>query len=149
MRYRHIAIFVPELYSAEGYYREIFQLDVIVREARVGRGLEEWAQLPRDKGWADAEAAGIEMGMVALGRDDFVLALFTGEPSPVQVYAIGVVVTEAEMAGVASRLPDDTRILGSEPNWLDFIDRHQFHWQLATGSEFRGSGDRNGLWLNV
>ena len=53
------------------------------------------------------------------------------------------------MAGVVSRLPDDTRILGSEPYWLDFIDRHLLHWQLATGSEFRGSGDRNGLWLNV
>ena len=89
------------------------------------------------------------MGMVALGRDDFVLALFTGEPSPGQVYAIGMDVTEAEMDGVVSRLPDDTRILGSGPAWLEFIDRHLFHWQLATGSEFRGSGDRNGLWLNA
>lgn len=87
MRYRHIAIFVPELHSAEGYYREIFQLDVIGRP--VDSGFEEWAQLPRHKGWADAEAAGIEMGMVALGRDDFILALFTGEPSPGQVYASG------------------------------------------------------------
>ena len=59
MRYRHIAIFVPELQSAEVYYGEIFGLDVIVREGPVGPGSEEWAQLPRDKGWADAEAAGI------------------------------------------------------------------------------------------
>lgn len=89
------------------------------------------------------------MGMVGLGRDDFVLALFAGDPSPGQVHVFGVVMTEAEMAGVASRLPDDTKILGSGPNWLDFIDRHVLHWQLATGSEFRGSGDRDGLWLKV
>jgi catechol 2,3-dioxygenase-like lactoylglutathione lyase family enzyme len=99
MRYRHLAIFVPELRSAEAYYREVFNLDVIVREAPPpGRRFNEWGQLPLDKGWVDAEAAGIEIGMVGLGRDDFVLALFPGEPSPGQVYAIGVVVNEAEIA---------------------------------------------------
>jgi len=38
-------------------------------------GQEDWATLPLDKGWEDAEAVGTELSMIALRRDDFVLAL--------------------------------------------------------------------------
>ena len=50
MRYRHLAIFVPELRGAEAYYREIFHLDVIVREARAPGSFDEWGQAPARQG---------------------------------------------------------------------------------------------------
>lgn len=150
MRYQHLAVFVPELHSAEAYYRELFDLAVILREAPIpGAGSDDWAQLPPDKGWADAEAAGVEIGMVALGRDDFVLALFPGQPSSGQVFAVGVVMTESQIAGVRSRLTEDEEVRAFEPGWLDFVDRHRLHWQLASTGRFVGSGDAVGRWLEV
>jgi catechol 2,3-dioxygenase-like lactoylglutathione lyase family enzyme len=149
MRLRHLAIHVPDLRSAEAYYLEIFDLAVTVREgARARGGPGDWAQLPPDKGWAHADAAGIEIGMIALARDEFVLALFPGQPSPGQVFAVGVVMSEMGIADVASRIPDDTLVLASEPTWLEFIDRHQLHWQLTPSTRFVGAGDSADRWLD-
>ncbi len=86
--------------------------------------------------------------MVALGSDDFVLVLFLGQPSPSQVFAVGVVTNKEEIAGVRSRLSDDDQVLSSKPGWLDFVDRYQLHWQLASSPNFVGSGDIADRWLD-
>jgi catechol 2,3-dioxygenase-like lactoylglutathione lyase family enzyme len=150
MRYRHLAIHVPDLRTAEAYYCGLFDLAIMFREARVSDGGDhDWAQLRPGQGWAEAEAAGVEIGMVALGSDDFVLALFPDEPSPGQVFAVGVVTTEEKIAGVRSRLTDNDQVLSSEPGWLDFVDSYQLHWQLASSPEFVGSGDVADRWLDL
>ena len=73
---RHIALFVPDLRSAERYYRSIFDMELVGRETELADG--QWYTLPFDKGWGEAEAAGIELGMVFLRKDDFGLGLFRG-----------------------------------------------------------------------
>ena len=77
---RHIALFVPDLRAAESYYQSIFDMEIIGREAELADG--EWYTLPFDKGWDEAEAAGVELGMVALRKDEFGLALFRGDAPP-------------------------------------------------------------------
>ena len=74
---RHIALVVPDLKAAEANYQPLFEMQLIGREAQLGDGL--WYTLPFDKNWEDAEAAGIESGMLALRSGAFVLALFQGE----------------------------------------------------------------------
>jgi catechol 2,3-dioxygenase-like lactoylglutathione lyase family enzyme len=150
VQYRHLAIHVPDLRAAEAYYCELFDLAVMFREVPIpDGGADNWAQIRPGKGWNEAEEAGFEIGMVALGREALVLALFPGEPSPGQVFAVGVSVTEEEIAGVREGLPDDTQILSSEPGWLDFVDRYRLHWQLAASSRFVGSGDAAERWLDI
>ncbi len=149
MRYRHLAIHVPDLRAAEAYYCGLFDLEVMFREAQGTDGADDWVQLRPRQGWAEAEKAGVDIGMIAVGGDDFVLALFPGQPSPGQVFAVGVVMTEEEIAGVRSRLSSDARVVSSEPGWLDFVDRYQLHWQLAYSPEFVGSGDAAGRWLDA
>ena len=70
---RHIALIVPDLRAAEAYYQRLFEMALIGREAKLGDG--RWHTLPFDKSWEDAEAAGIELGMLALRKGEFVLAL--------------------------------------------------------------------------
>ena len=65
---RHIALFVPDLRTAEHCYQSIFDMELIGREAELADGL--WYSLPFDKDWDEAEAAGIELGMVGLRKDD-------------------------------------------------------------------------------
>lgn len=62
-----------DLRDAEDFYKRIFSMDLLFRGGKLGQ--EDWATLPLDKGWEDAEAVGTELSMIALRRDDFVLAL--------------------------------------------------------------------------
>lgn len=65
---RHIALFAPDLRSAEHYYQSVFDMKLIGREAELSDGL--WYTLPFDKGWDEAEAAGIELSTATLKTTD-------------------------------------------------------------------------------
>lgn len=145
---RHIALFVPDLRSAESYYRSIFDMELVGREAELPDG--EWYTLPFEKGWDEAGAAGIELGMLALRKDEFGLALFRGDASPGQVYVIGLRMPVEEIARVRARLPGDTQVLEDEPNYLEFRDPYQITWQIMfPGSEFSTSGVIANRWLKL
>jgi catechol 2,3-dioxygenase-like lactoylglutathione lyase family enzyme len=145
---RHIAIFVPDLRQAEAYYQSLFDMELIGREAEMEDGL--WYSLPFDKGWEDARAAGIELGMLALRKGRIVLALFAGDAAPGQIYAIGITLPLEEIAGIRSRLPSDAEVEMDEPGSLGFRDPYQIIWQISVpGTEFRTSGDYAGRWLEL
>ncbi len=145
---RHIAIVVPDLRQAEAYYQTLFDMELIGREAEMEDGL--WYSLPLDKGWDDVQAAGIELGMLALRKGHIVLALFLGEATPGQIYAIGLTLPPEEIARIRSRLPSDAEVWMDEPNSLGFRDLNQIIWQISVpGREFRTSGDYAGRWLEL
>ena len=145
---RHIALFVPDLRSAEHYYRSIFDMQLVGREAELADGL--WYSLPVDKGWEEAEAAGIELGMLALRKDEFGLALFRGDAPPGQVYVIGLRMPMEEIARVRARLPGNTQVLEDNPHYLEFCDPYQITWQIMfPGSEFSTAGVFANRWLKL
>ncbi len=145
---RHIAMFVPDLRSAEHYYQSVFDMELIGREAELSDGL--WYTLPFDKGWDEAEAAGIELGMLALRKDEFGLALFRGDALPGQVNVIGLKMPMEEIARVRARLPEGTQISEDAPDYLEFRDPYQITWQiLLPESKFRTAGDFANRWLKL
>ena len=144
--YRHVAMVVPDLRAAEEYYRSVFDMELIGREAPQPDGL--WYTLPFDKDWDDAAAAGVTLAMVALRKDQFVLALFQGEAAPGQVVFVGLSMPADDIAGVRSRLPQGAP--EGPPDWLEFTDPYGITWQLSKpGNEFRTSGDWAGRWLTL
>jgi catechol 2,3-dioxygenase-like lactoylglutathione lyase family enzyme len=146
--FRHIALIVPDLRAAEEYYQSIFDMESIGREAELADGL--WYTLPFDKGWDEAEAAGIELGMLALRKDHFVLALFKGNVPPGQVSFIGLKMPPDEIARVKTRLPKDAEINDNGPDYLEFRDPYQIVWQISVPeSEFRTSGEIANRWLKL
>jgi catechol 2,3-dioxygenase-like lactoylglutathione lyase family enzyme len=151
MRTKHVALHVPDLELAEQYYRHVFDLDVVTREALTGGSVADddtWAQLPPTATWEDARLAGIEIQMVGLRRGDLLLALFPGHPQPGTVFLIAVAATVDEIASVRNRLPDDTAIEVDQEDALTFLDPSGFRWQVC-GPGFSGPGDRHGRWLQV
>ena len=145
---RHIAVVVPNLRSAERYYQSVFDMELIGREAELSDGL--WYTLPFDKGWDEAEAAGIEPGMLALRKDEFVLALFRGDAPLGQIYAIGLTMLTEEMTRIRVRLPEDTQVSEDAPDSLEFRDPYQIMWQISVpGDEFRTAGDFANRWLKL
>jgi catechol 2,3-dioxygenase-like lactoylglutathione lyase family enzyme len=145
---RHIAMVVPDLREAEEYYRTLFGMELIGREAELEDG--QWYTLPRNKDWDDAESAGIEIGMLALRTGDIVLAFFPGPESPGQVYAIGLAMDRQQVAGVRNRLPAEAEVLMDHPEQFNFRDRYGISWQLVPpGQEFLMNGDASGRWLQL
>lgn len=146
---RYIALFVHDLRAAEDFYRRFFEMELLFREGRVDG---EWATLPADKGWDDAEAAGVELGMVALRREEFVLPLFQGAPAPGTVYeiCIGLPVQEIEIA--CARLTIEGLSPGRhvEGRLLQFNDPFGYRWSLTPPrAPFLGSAEIAGRWLEV
>lgn len=146
----HVAITVPDLQEAEAYYQALFEMESVTRE-RLGPDGD--AQLPKDKDWADALAAGVTIQMVALRVGDLVLALFD-EASPMiraldlpqyRPLFVGVEMPEAQIARVRERLRDEAWDDGSG----GFRDRYGIGWQLSPKRTFLGSGDRGGTWLRT
>ena len=145
---RHIAVFVPNLRSAEHYYQSVFDMELVGREAELSDGL--WYTLPFDRGWDEAEAAGIELGMLALRKDEFCLALFRGDARPGQVNVIGLRMPIEEIAKVRARLPQGTQISEAAPDYVEFRDPYQITWQIMLPtSKFRTAGDFANRWLKL
>lgn len=146
----HIAISVPDLEVAEKYYRNLFRMEVITREANTPEGD---AQLPHNKTWADAKTAGIDLYMLALRRDEFVLAMFTedaasamGFSPPARPLFVGLRMEESEIGEIKARLGPDE--MWDECN-QGFTDRYGIVWQMRSGGEFIGNGDSRGRWLEL
>jgi catechol 2,3-dioxygenase-like lactoylglutathione lyase family enzyme len=148
-RLTHVAITVPDLEAAEIYYRDLFAMDVITREAATSDGD---AQLPLDKGWADARRAHVELYMVALRRGTFVLALFDEsspavdrDATPFRPLFVGLLMSPDEIAKVQTAPGDD----GGWRESGEFRDRYGIIWQLSPFDRFVGAGERAGKWLAV
>jgi catechol 2,3-dioxygenase-like lactoylglutathione lyase family enzyme len=145
---RHIALFVPDLLTAEQHYQSIFDMELIGREAELEGGL--WYTLPFDKGWDDAEEAGIKLDMLALRKDEFGLALFRGDAPAGQVNVIGLRMPLEEIARVRARLPGNTQVLEDEPDYLEFRDPYQITWQIMLPeSKFSTAGIFANRWLKL
>jgi catechol 2,3-dioxygenase-like lactoylglutathione lyase family enzyme len=145
----HIAIIVPDLREAETFYQHVFGMKLLFREAELDDN--RWYTLPSDKGWDDAEGAGIELGMLALKRDAFVLALFQGKTVPEDtVLEIGVRMAAEEIVAVHDRLPDVVELVKHEYGDLMFRDPFGYLWHVwPEGEDFQSNGQSGGRWLEV
>ncbi len=147
VRVKYVALFVPDLRAAEAFYAGVFGLALRLREAEVD-GV--WRTLPPGKDWADAEAAGIELRMVALERDGFVLALFRGSPAPGTLHELSIGLAPEELATLRERLPASADVFEERPDCVRFRDPFGFRWQVqAPDAEFRSSGEIAGRWLEL
>lgn len=143
-----LALYVSNLQQAEAYYCELFEMEVITREAPQSDG--NWYALPADKNWSDVEQAGIKLFMLALRRDDFVLALFQGKPAVGQIFAVGLSMSVEEMEAVKGRVPADDVVQYEAGQMLHFRDAYKNVWQIyTTPYRFRGTGEAAGHWLDL
>ncbi len=145
--FRHLAVFVSDLRRAEQYYQDLFRMELIGREAE-GEDGETYA-LPPNRGWEEAEEAGIQLSLVALRRDEVILALFRGQAGHDQVYAVGLVMDKADMAEVRARFGRDASLAADEQAYLEFVDPFGLRWQISTDRRFRTAGEIAGRWLAV
>lgn len=145
---RHIALVVPDIQEAEQCYQELFDMELIGREAELDDG--HWYTLPHDKGWREAEAAGRELGMCALRKGHVVLAFFPGPHPTGQVFAIGLAMPQDLVAAVKDLLPVNTEVILDHPEQFNYRDQYGISWQLVpAGKDFLMNGETAGRWLGI
>jgi len=144
---KYVALYVPDLERAESLYSRAFAMELLFRESeREG----EWWTLRAETGWGDVRAAGVEVHMVALRRDDLVLALFAGAPARGSVHEICLGLEADEVDGLGSNLDEAVTILERSPGFVRFEDPFGFRWVVQDpGASFRSSGAIAGRWLDV
>jgi catechol 2,3-dioxygenase-like lactoylglutathione lyase family enzyme len=143
----YLALYVPDLQAAEDFYRRVFGVDVLFRETeRDG----EWWTLPAETAWHEAVAADIEVGMVALRRGSFVLALFPGTPQRGAVHEVSIGLGADEIDSLRAHPPDGLHLLEQSNRFMRFEDPFGFRWVLQPpDAEFRSSGAIANRWLDV
>ena len=146
---RHIALFVSDLREAESFFQQVFDMELLMRETVLDDQL--WYTLPIDKSWEDAATAGIELNMIALKRDEFILALFQGNPTPVgTVLEIGVSMELEAIEAVQKRLPETATVVEHEYGDFMFVDPYGYLWHLwPAGVPFQSNGETSGRWLEL
>jgi catechol 2,3-dioxygenase-like lactoylglutathione lyase family enzyme len=144
---KYLALYVPDLQAAEDFYRRVFGVEVLFRETeREG----EWWTLPAETAWDEAVAAGIEVGMVALRREGFVLALFPGTPQRGAVHEVSIGLGADEIDSLRAHPPDGLHLLEQSNRFMRFEDPFGFRWVLQPpDAEFRSSGAIANRWLDV
>ena len=144
---RYLALCVPELRPAEAFYCSALGMDVLFRETeRSG----EWWTLPADQGWEEAGAAGVEVGMVALRRDELVLALFPGAPGPGTVHEICLGLEPEDVDRLRGRLPAAAEVVEQRHGFVRFVDPFGFRWVVQDlRLAFRSSGEIAGRRLEL
>ena len=72
----HLVILVDDVPEDEAYYRELFDMEVLLREGVLD---DESGTVPEGMEWEEALSAGVSPSMSFLGRDEFNLAVATTE----------------------------------------------------------------------
>lgn len=128
----HLALRVGDLQKAEASYSNLFGLEVAFREAKTSDG---WRTLPQDKSWADAQAAGIELDMVMLHREGFVLALAKTDTPAIGgiLDHIGLQVDEEELVRLRKQAANlGYELLIDNPETFVFEDSFRVRWEITT-----------------
>ena len=144
-RCRYVALYVPDLEEAEVFYRGAFDMSVLFRESERE---DAWYTLRNDLAWSDFRSRGVRVDMIALEREDLVLALFRGDPRPGAVFELSVGVEPTEIDAIRARLSEEATVEEHREGWLRFIDPFGFRWAVADVTRpFTSSGEMAGRWL--
>ncbi len=152
MAYRaidHVALRVATLRDAESFYRTLFGLGVLFREASVADG---WRTLPAGAEWDDALAAGIDLGLSMLARDGFKLALTAADAAPGAGHLdhVNVEVDGPDLERLRADAPAlGCRLAVDRPHVIVIDDPFGVRWEISLPGLTLSTGERTGAWLDI
>lgn len=143
----HFGISVPNPVRAAKFYCALFEMEVVVREARIREG---YATVPPDFGPDEIAKYNLEIGMVALKSDRFVLSLQEkgGKDITILEHA-AIVIPEPAYTRVRKRVAGDTfYILRESPGRFVFVDRFRMTWEITDQDVLLTAYDTTGFRIN-
>lgn len=126
----HVVLLVDDVPDGESYYQELFDLDVLFREASLAG---EPGTVPDHVTWTEAIDEGVTPLMSFLGRDEFFMAVAgaNGQEGTGRLEQIALAVDDEAF----ERITERAESLGCEveenaPHHRIFVDRNDVEWEL-------------------
>lgn len=126
----HVVLLVDDVPDGESYYRELFNIDVLFREAALD---DEPGTVPEDVTWEEALERGVRPYMSFLGRDEFYMAVASadGQRGTGRLDHIALAVDDDAFDEIPERADSlDCHVDQNAPHHRTFIDRYDVEWEL-------------------
>ncbi|USZ72228.1 VOC family protein [Natronosalvus halobius] len=126
----HFVLLVDDVPDGESYYKELFDLEVLFREAALDG---EPGIVPEDVSWDEALDRGVTPYMSFLGRDEFYVAVggASDQQGTGRLDHIALAVDEEAFDAITDRanaLRCDVE--ENAPHHQVFLDRYDIEWEL-------------------
>lgn len=126
----HLVLLVDDVPNGESYYRELFDLTVLFREAALDG---EPGTVPEEVSWDEALDGGVTPYMSFLGRDEFYVAVASaeGQQGTGRLDHIALAVDEEAFDVITERADSlGCDVEENAPHHRVFLDRYNVKWEL-------------------
>ncbi|SEP12951.1 hypothetical protein SAMN04487948_11581 [Halogranum amylolyticum] len=126
----HLVLLVDDVPDGESYYKELFDLGILFREAAFDG---ERGTVPDDVSWNEALQKGVTPYMSFLGRDGFYLAVAgaSGQQGTGRLDHIALAVDERAFDTITERADAlGCNVEENAPHHRVFLDRYDVEWEL-------------------
>lgn len=126
----HLVLMVDSVPDGESYYRELFDLEVLFREAALEG---EPGTVPEEVTWEEALDSGATPSMSFLGRDEFYVAVagVGGRAGTGRVDHIALAVDDEALDAITQRATSlGCDVEENAPHHRVFVDEYDVEWEL-------------------
>ncbi|WP_336361775.1 VOC family protein [Haladaptatus sp. ZSTT2] len=126
----HLVLLVDDVPGGESYYKELFDLELLFREAALDG---EPGTVPDDLSWDEALREGVTPYMSFLGRDEFYLAVAgaSDQQGTGRLDHIALAVDEEAFDAITERANTlGCNVEENAPHHRIFLDRYDVEWEL-------------------
>jgi catechol 2,3-dioxygenase-like lactoylglutathione lyase family enzyme len=148
MDFTHIGLVLPDIRQAEDFYRSLFGMEVVCREAITPAG---WKTLDQSIGWERANELGLDIAMIVLAKLPFALAIERSNAGEVVAPShTGLFIAEPAFSKVKTEvlqmgLPYKSDI----PQRFVFTDPFQVWWEITSDTKLYTARDRGAGWIDA
>lgn len=126
----HLVLLVDDVPDGESYYRELFNLEVLFREAALD---DEPGTVPENVTWNEALNRGVTPYMSFLGRDEFYMAVASAaaQQGTGRLDHIALAVDDRAFDVITERADSlGCDVEENAPHHRIFTDRYDVEWEL-------------------
>ncbi|WP_254547202.1 VOC family protein [Halomarina pelagica] len=126
----HLVLSVDDVPDGESYYRELFDLAVLFREAGIDG---DPGTVPDDVSWEEAINRGVTPYMSFLGRDEFYMAVadISDQQGTGRLDHIALAVDDEAFDEITERADSlGCNVEENAPHHRVFLDRYDVEWEL-------------------
>lgn len=126
----HLVMLVDDVPNGESYYKELFDLEVLFREAALDG---EPGTVPDEVSWDEALGKGVTPYMSFLGRDEFYVAVAgsEGQQGTGRLDHIALAVDDEAFEAITERADSlGCDVEENAPHHRVFRDRYNVEWEL-------------------
>lgn len=132
-----VLIRVRDIRWSEAVYRDLFEMDVVIRARRAG---DQWEPLPREFDWEDGIRTGVYPGLAVLQHEPLSIVLLSvgrGSPSlEMERKHVNLVVSPKSLRLLRAKvMMHPFPMADNQPHYFSFRDPYETIWLVSDGTQ--------------